>query len=150
MQFKTNNKNNRKQILTIIVIVLLAIIIPVLLVVLCKYTMKWSLDLTQLIPFVEKWCHIHASKISLGFVSKLIVSVIIVIVIIVIIVFNAIFSDFYDGKIKKFLKIIPRNFNRYIKSCLLERVENIENTYSLFGGFEKIEMCVTRSKKDFY
>lgn len=134
MQFKTNNKNNRKQILTIIV--LLEIIIPVLLVVLCIYTMKWSLDLTQLIPLVEKWCHdketIHASKISLVFVSAL--------TFIVVIIFNTIFSDFYDGKIKKFLKIIPRNFNRYIKSCLLERVENIENTYSLFGGFEKIEI----------
>ncbi len=125
-------KNNWKQIL----IVFLEIALPIFIAIACSYTKTWSFDLTRLISCIERWSldneTINASKVSLVLVS--------LITIVIVISLNTIFSNFYKGKIKKYLQIIPKKFKQYIKICLLERVKNTENTYSLFCGFEKIEI----------
>lgn len=126
-----------KSKLKLIFVLVLEVSTPFLLFwLLSTCTRNWSLDLTQFIPLVEKLCPdngaVYVLNILFGIVSMLIITGIIIL--------NIIFSNFYKKKIKRFLEFIPNKFNKYIKSSLLSRIVNKENTYSLFSGFEKIEI----------
>lgn len=126
-----------KSKLKLIFVLVLEVLTPFLLFwLLSTCTRNWCLDLTQFIPLVEKLCPdngaVYVLNILFGIVSVLIITVIIIL--------NIIFSNFYKQKIKRFLEFIPNKFNKYIRSCLLSRIVNKENTYSLFSGFEKIEI----------
>lgn len=122
-----------KNKLKLILVLGLEVSIPFLLLgLLTAYSGNWSLELTQLNPIIEELCQ-ERSSTYIKYLPLAPFSLLLIIL-------NIPFTSSYKQKIKHFLEIIPNKFNQFVKSGLLNTVPNKENTYSLFSGFDKIEI----------